>query len=51
MNMHMEVREPERSLAPAKSGLMRRILAFLKKLLASSPKGDQGGWEGGARGL
>jgi hypothetical protein len=49
MNMHIiEVRRLEPS--PAKPGLLRRILAFLAKVL-SSPKGDQGGWEGGARGL
>ena len=33
-----------------KAGLRRRILALLVKVL-SSPAGDQGGWEGGARGL
>ena len=50
MNIHVEVQKPEPSSAPAKAGLLRRILAFLAKVL-SSPKGDQGGWEGGARGL
>ena len=50
MNMHIEVRELEPSSAPAKPGLLRRLLAFLARVL-SSPKGDQGGWEGGARGL
>src|SRR5262249_23340999 len=50
MNIHVEVQKPEPSSAPAKPGLLRRILAFLAKVL-SSPKGDQGGWEGGARGL
>jgi hypothetical protein len=50
MNMHFEVRELEPSTAPAKSGLFRRILAFIARVL-SSPKGDQGGWESGARGL
>ena len=49
MNMHVEVRA-ETSPAPAKAGILRRILAFLATVLAS-PKGDQGGWEGGARGL
>jgi len=49
MNMHIEVRELEQSAA-AKPGLLRRLLAFLAKVLAS-PKGDHGGWEGGARGL
>ena len=51
MNMHIEVRELETSSAPAKSGFLRRIIAFVRKLFASSPKSDQGGWEGGARGL
>jgi hypothetical protein len=50
MNMHVAVREFEPSPAPAKAGILRRILAFLANVLAS-PKGDQGGWEGGARGL
>ena len=50
MNIHVEVQKLEPSSARAKPGLLRRILAFLAKVL-SSPKGDQGGWEGGARGL
>lgn len=52
MNMHVGVQEfePSRSRAPGKPGLLRRILAFLVKVLMS-PKGDQGGWEAGARGL
>ena len=29
-------------------GILRRLLAFLAKVLAS-PNGDQDGWEGGAR--
>lgn len=33
-----------------KAGFGRRILAFLMKVLMA-PAGDQGGWEGGARGL
>jgi hypothetical protein len=37
MNMHVGARQFEPPSAPAKPGL--------------SPKGDQGGWEGGARGL
>jgi hypothetical protein len=49
MNMHVEVRS-ELSPAPPKAGILRRILALLATVLAS-PKGDQGGWEGGARGL
>ena len=50
MNMHIDVRGLEPTSAPAKPGLLRRILAFLATVV-SSPKGDQGGWEGGARGL
>jgi hypothetical protein len=50
MNMHVDARQLEPSSAPAKTGLLRRMLAFLAKVL-SSPKGNQGGWEGGARGL
>jgi hypothetical protein len=50
MNMQVGAREFEPSSAPARVGLLRRLLAFLARLLAS-PKGDQGGWEGGARGL
>jgi len=50
MNMHIEFRGLEPSTAPAKPGILRRILAFIARVL-SSPKGDQGGWEGGARGL
>jgi hypothetical protein len=50
MNMHVPARQLAPSSAPAKAGLLRRIMAFLAKVLAS-PKGDQGGWEGGARGL
>ena len=48
MNMHVGSRvfEPP----PVKVGFLRRMLAFLAQLLAS-PKGYQGGWEGGARGL
>jgi len=49
-NMHIGVRDFEPSPAPAKAGILRRLLAFLAKVLAS-PKGDQGSWEGGARGL
>jgi hypothetical protein len=50
MNMHMEVKEATSSLKPKKVSLIRRVFRFLATLL-SSPKGDQGGWEGGARGL
>ena len=50
MNMHMKVKEATSTLKPVKVSILRRLLNFLTKLL-SSPKGDQGGWEGGARGL
>jgi len=50
MNMHVELQKFEPSAEPAKPGLLRRILAFFARVL-SSPKGDQGGWEGGTRGL
>ena len=50
MNMHVGARQLEPANTPAKSGLLRRMLAFLAKVLAS-PKGNQGGWEGGARTL
>ena len=50
MNMHVEARQLEPSSPPAKAGLLQRMLAFLAKVLAS-PKGNQGGWEAGARGL
>jgi hypothetical protein len=41
---------PREALKPKKVGLMRRFLRLLVQIL-SSPNGDQGGWEGGARGL
>ena len=50
MNMLVEVKEATSSLKPMKVSLLRRIFNFLVRVL-SSPKGDQGGWEGGARGL
>jgi len=50
MNMHIEIQKLEPSGEPAKPGILRQILAFLARVL-SSPKGDHGGWEGGARGL
>ena len=54
MNIHTGIETLKPSSA-AKPSFLRRILTFLAKLLAS-PKGDQGGgdqggWEGGARGL
>jgi len=50
MNMHMEAKGDTSSLKPMKVSILRRLLNFLAKMLVS-PKGDQGGWEGGARGL
>jgi len=50
MNMHLEVKDATSSLKPVKVSLLSRVLNFLATLL-SSPKGDQCGWEGGARGL
>jgi hypothetical protein len=50
MNMHVDVREFSRSPEPEKQNLLKRIITFLATIL-SAPKGDQGGWEGGARGL
>jgi len=54
MNMHVGTQQLEASSAPpAKTGLLPWMLAFLAKVLASpkGDQGDQGGWEGGARGL
>jgi hypothetical protein len=50
MNMHVNVQKLEPSAEPAKPGILRRILAFLARVL-SAPKVDHGGWEGGARGF
>jgi hypothetical protein len=50
MNMHVDIEEFRRAAAPKKMGLLRRLIAFLAKVM-SGAKGDQGGWEGGARGL
>jgi hypothetical protein len=50
MNRHLGIPEFEPPPAPVKAGFLRRMLAFLTRLLAS-PKVEQGGWEGGARGL
>jgi|GraSoiStandDraft_8_1057269.scaffolds.fasta_scaffold153615_2 hypothetical protein len=50
MNMHMDIQEFSKSSEPKKVGLLGRMLGLLAKLL-SGAKGDQGGWEGGARGL
>jgi hypothetical protein len=53
MNMHKDAGAfgvSRETSEPKKSGLLRRLLNLLVRIL-SSPKGDQGGWEGGARGL
>ena len=50
MNIHVEINEASSSPKPMKSSLPWRMLNFLATLL-SSPKGYQGGWEAGARGL
>jgi hypothetical protein len=48
MNMHVDVQEFESG--HKKPGLFRRMLELFAKLL-SGAKGEQGGWESGARGL
>ena len=50
MNMHTDIQEFDRSSQPKKVGFLGWMLGLLIKLL-SGAKGDQGGWEGGARGL
>jgi hypothetical protein len=50
MNMHVDVRDFNQSSEPKKPGLLRRMLAFIASLMSGS-KGDQGGWESGARGF
>ena len=51
MNMHRISDEfGEKTSEQKKLGLLRRFLRLLVRIF-SSPKGDQGGWEGGARGL
>jgi hypothetical protein len=50
-NMRVDVQTLAPLAEPAKPGVLRRIPAYLAKSLASPPKGDYGGWEGGARGL
>ena len=53
MNMHRDTREfaDYRELsASKKTGLLDRLLRLLADIM-SGPKGPQGGWEGGARGL
>jgi hypothetical protein len=51
MNMHSDADEfGEKTREQKKVGLLRRFIRLFVRIL-SSPKGDQGGWEGGARGL
>lgn len=50
MNMHVDAQEFGISPAPKKTTLLSWMLGLLTKLF-SGAKGDQGGWEGGARGL
>jgi hypothetical protein len=49
MRVDVQTRAP--LAEPAKPGILRWILAYIAKSLASPPKGDYGGWEGGAHGL
>jgi hypothetical protein len=50
MNKHLDIKELRQPSEPKRAGLMRRMLGFLAKVF-SGAKGDQGGWEGGTRGL
>ena len=50
MNMRVDIQEVSLSSSSKKPNLFRRIVAFLARII-SGAKGDQGGWEGGARGL
>jgi hypothetical protein len=50
MNIRVEMKEANSSLNAMKVSLMRWMFNWLVTLF-SSPKGYQGGWEGGARGL
>jgi hypothetical protein len=49
MNMYVELREFTPS-KPKNAHFLARLLNLLRDVL-SAPKGDQGGWEAGARGL
>jgi len=49
MNMHVDLQEFSQPQVK-KTELLGRMLAFLARLM-SGAKGDQGGWESGARGL
>jgi hypothetical protein len=48
--MNAPVRTQDFTEPQPKPSLLRRLLRALVAII-SSPKGDQGGWEGGARGL
>ena len=50
MNIHQNLYELDHALRTDKPSVLRQILRFFVEVL-SSPKGNQGGWEGGARGL
>ena len=50
MNMRADIQDFSPPTNPKKANLFRRIVTFLARII-SGPKGDQGGWEGGARGL
>ena len=50
VNMRQELHEFTRLPKPKKANFVKRVLRLVGKLQAA-PKGDQGGWEGGARGL
>ena len=49
MNMYVELREFTR-IKSKNAHFLARFLNLLRDVL-SAPKGDQGGWEAGARGL
>ena len=52
MSIHprMEDFGPMPAIEPARAGFWRLVAAYLR-LVFSGAKGDQGGWESGARGL
>jgi hypothetical protein len=50
MNMHVDIQGSNPPANATAIGFLRRLVAILKAVL-SAPRGDQGGWEGGARGL
>jgi hypothetical protein len=48
--MNAPVKSQGFTVTQSKPSLIRRLLRALVAVV-SSPKGDQGGWEGGSRGL